>query len=167
VFGEWVFDVEGAFWMSVFAALLMLIPPALVPYGPIKGQFECLFEFDTGSQTAFMKFDESGPTYNDLPLQAAIQGMQVDLQQFPLDGNQIEYVEFGAGGVISILAKNTKKPMGQFTFIKMGRDESQWMKFSVPIATGEMKQLGTCFGRVMGRLDRPVRFTKITLSRID
>ncbi len=154
--------------MNTIAALLMLIPPALPPSGPVTGQLQCLFEYESGSASASISFDEDAPPLNQFG-QPETAGAQVYLRQIPVDGNKIDYLEFNTDFGITIVAKDSKKILGRFAYLNGASTwgSGVWMKFSIPLENGEMKDLGTCFGTIRGRMERPIKMTKIETFRVD
>jgi hypothetical protein len=92
----------------------------------------------------------------------------VYLQQIPVKGEKIGRIEFGKDKATTVFSTENKI-LGRLSYITysdaMGGID--WFKFSVPLASGEMMPIGTCFGYINGRNERPVIMTKTSTIRID
>ena len=151
----------------IFPAILALMTvPALPPSGPVKGHFRCLFEYDSGLPTGAITFDEDATEGPDWA--GGNWGYQVSMRQIPVKGDKISRIEFGKDKATTIF--NTEnKILGRLSYITYSDAKGgiDWFKFSVPLASGEMMPIGTCFGSINGRDERPVNMTKISRIRID
>ena len=153
--------------------LLILMTPALPPSGPIWGQIECLFGAGEAMEAATVRFNEDGiPRLpSPFPLLDETENTdepQVELSQFPVDGNKLSGFEFAADNTITLQSEGGRNVAGIFRPLRRsGGSERWWMEFSVPDAVGSMKSVGQCIAEFNGRLERPIRLTTINTFRID
>jgi len=92
---------------------------------------------------------------------------QAQFVQFPVNGDGLSDVEFAADGTIMISAGVDRRVVGKFAPLKRSLDEHGWMEFSVPGPAGEVIAVGKCLADVRGRLERPIRLTRIITMRVD
>lgn len=158
--------------ICLFLSLLMASPaiaylPPPPPSGPIYGSFNCLFESEAGSYGARFVFREDAPLTEVVPMMGERDAYQGEFQQFPIDADEVESVDFETGGLIVIYsAKRTS--LGRFTpMSEVIADNGRWMRFSSPNAVGQFETRGHCFGDIGGRLERPISLKRLAFFRID
>ena len=151
--------------------LLILITPALPPSGPIWGQIECLLGAGEAQEAATVRFNEDGIPRPPSPFQLGDESTdepQVELSQFPVDGNKLSSFEFATDNTITLQSEGGRHVAGIFRPLRRsGGSDRWWMEFSVPDAAGSMKSVGQCIAEFNGRLERPIRLTTINTFRID
>lgn len=142
--------------------------PPPPPSGPISGWADCLFETGQHQEAGQAQFNERGlPFEGVIPLGEQVKEPQVRFIQFPIDGNELSDVEFGAGGEVTLRAEDGRRVAGKFTPLHRASDDRWWMEFSVPDSVGDLIVTGKCLVDIRGRLERPVRLTEIVTMRVD
>ncbi|MCF8708329.1 hypothetical protein [Rhizorhapis sp. SPR117] len=147
----------------------MLMTPPLPPSGPVVGRIECLFGAGEKAEAGSVQFNEAGIAFEGImPLVVGdAEKPQVRMIQLPVDGKSISGMEFNADRSITIHGQPGGQVIGKFSSIKRALDDRMWMEFSIPSSSDELNVVGTCIADVRGRLDRPVRLTRITTMRVD
>jgi hypothetical protein len=152
--------------MSLSSILLLLIPPALPPGGPISGSFECLLAGSDGEYSATFSFREDAPLTEVLPMFGEREAYQASLNQFPVDASRIASVEFEGGATITI-RDSRRNILGLFSPIKNLVGGARWAEFASPGLNGDLVAHGKCLGNIAGRVERPIILTRVQTFRID